>query len=323
MVWVCPPHTSMNLYCRPGSHSEAIWAARGLRHLRVAELVDEAHHSILDSVRAFSSSWYAWPMPSRKARADRASSSSILDRANPTWMSTQSPVPTRPFSSSPMLMVRRTPLTFTLARSGRSCRISTTSPGIPRHMLAPSVGLVEQLPRQLPQDVVQGGLGLLDPVDRGRRHHEQVVDGLRLRHPAAVVPGQADGEQAAPTGLVEGPDQVVRVAAGGQAQGDVAGPAEGRQLAGEHDLEANVVGQSGEDRDVRGQAGRGKGPPSVGGSEEQGGHVLGIGARSPVPEGEELRPLPEGAGHGAGALDQELAVSLQARVPEGDDLVRL
>src|ERR1700730_2880200 len=24
MVWVCPPHTSMNLYCRSGSHSAAI-----------------------------------------------------------------------------------------------------------------------------------------------------------------------------------------------------------------------------------------------------------------------------------------------------------
>src|SRR4051794_33696588 len=27
MVWVCPPHTSMNLYWRPGSHSAAIFAA--------------------------------------------------------------------------------------------------------------------------------------------------------------------------------------------------------------------------------------------------------------------------------------------------------
>src|SRR4029450_13624810 len=27
MVWVLPPHTSMNLYWRPGWHSAAIWAA--------------------------------------------------------------------------------------------------------------------------------------------------------------------------------------------------------------------------------------------------------------------------------------------------------
>src|SRR3954469_21850398 len=26
MVWVCPPHTSMNLYCRPGSQREAMRA---------------------------------------------------------------------------------------------------------------------------------------------------------------------------------------------------------------------------------------------------------------------------------------------------------
>src|SRR6202035_4956752 len=28
MVCVCPPHTSISLYCRPGSHSSAIFAAR-------------------------------------------------------------------------------------------------------------------------------------------------------------------------------------------------------------------------------------------------------------------------------------------------------
>src|ERR1700722_6143337 len=28
MVCVCPPHTSISLYCRPGSHSPAIFAAR-------------------------------------------------------------------------------------------------------------------------------------------------------------------------------------------------------------------------------------------------------------------------------------------------------
>src|SRR5919108_1362180 len=27
MVWVWPPHTSISLYCRPGSHRPAIWAA--------------------------------------------------------------------------------------------------------------------------------------------------------------------------------------------------------------------------------------------------------------------------------------------------------
>src|SRR5882757_7576514 len=47
MVWVCPPHTSMNLYCRPGSHSSAIRA---------------------DSTRAFS--------------ASRNSSTNLIDRSS-------------------------------------------------------------------------------------------------------------------------------------------------------------------------------------------------------------------------------------------------
>src|SRR5215469_14304325 len=73
-------------------------------------------------------------MPSRNSRAAAASASSILDSANPTWISTHSPGTTVSFSSSPMLMTRRTPLTLTLARSGWSARISITSPEIPRHM---------------------------------------------------------------------------------------------------------------------------------------------------------------------------------------------
>src|SRR5829696_232500 len=51
MVWVWPPHTSMNLYWRPGSHRAAIWAASAWafsasrnsstkRTLRLLSLVD-------------------------------------------------------------------------------------------------------------------------------------------------------------------------------------------------------------------------------------------------------------------------------------------
>src|SRR5256885_16641461 len=73
-------------------------------------------------------------MPCRKARAAAASSSSILERANPTWIRIQSPGWMFASSSRPMLMARRTPLTSTMARSARSAYSSTTSPGIPRHM---------------------------------------------------------------------------------------------------------------------------------------------------------------------------------------------
>src|SRR5919107_5224963 len=73
-------------------------------------------------------------MPSRKSRAALASSSSILDRAKPTWIRIQSPGFSGSFSSRPMLMARLTPLTSTLARSGRSSISSTISPGMPRHI---------------------------------------------------------------------------------------------------------------------------------------------------------------------------------------------
>src|SRR4029453_164538 len=73
-------------------------------------------------------------MPSRKSRAALASPSSILDRAKPTWIRTQSPGSSFSSSSRPMLMARRTPLTSTLARSGRSSISSTISPGMPRHI---------------------------------------------------------------------------------------------------------------------------------------------------------------------------------------------
>src|SRR4029453_14206385 len=73
-------------------------------------------------------------MPSRKSSAALASSSSILERAKPTWIRIQSPGSSFSSSSRPMLMARRTPLTSTLARSGRSSISSTISPGMPRHI---------------------------------------------------------------------------------------------------------------------------------------------------------------------------------------------
>ena len=87
---------------------------------------------MLDSARACSSSVYAWPMSWSPSKARLASSSSILDIANPTWMSTQSPIWRFSSSSKPMLMRRLTPLTSTRARcswlvhrtrsAGRECR---------------------------------------------------------------------------------------------------------------------------------------------------------------------------------------------------------
>src|SRR5580693_2443352 len=156
-------------------------------------------------------------MPSRNSMAAAASASSILDRAKPTWISTHSPGFGGSSDSSPMLISRFTPLTSTFARSGWSGWISMTSPGIPRHMRHLRCG-------EFPEHLVDGGLGFLDPVNRGRRGDEEVVDGGELGHLAAVVAGQADGEHPAPGGFVEGAEQVLGVAAGRQADGDVARP---------------------------------------------------------------------------------------------------
>src|SRR4029453_11668895 len=102
-------------------------------------------------------------MPARKSRAALASSSSILDRAKPTWIRTQSPGSSFSSESSPMLIARLTPLTSTLARSGRSSMTSTTSPGMPRHilLLLQVDGFQDQLVAALGLDVeaAAGGAG--------------------------------------------------------------------------------------------------------------------------------------------------------------------
>ena len=111
--------------------------------VRVPEFVDEPHRRTRPLRRAIRSVSHAVPRsrPRRPGRCPRgtamaaaASASSILDRAKPTWISTHSPGFGGSSDSRPMLISRLTPLTFTFARSGWSGWISTTSPGIPRHM---------------------------------------------------------------------------------------------------------------------------------------------------------------------------------------------
>src|SRR5215213_10150808 len=129
-------------------------------------------------------------MPSRKSRAALASSSSILDRAKPTWIRTQSPGSSFSSESRPMLIARLTPLTSTLARSGRSSMNSTTSPGMPRHilLLLQVDGFQDQLVAALGLDVEPaaggaggegvGGLALVAAVQAADPHrHGHQVDG--------------------------------------------------------------------------------------------------------------------------------------------------
>ena len=46
MVCVCPPHTSISLYWRPGWHSAAIFAASACAISAFAELIDELHDHV-------------------------------------------------------------------------------------------------------------------------------------------------------------------------------------------------------------------------------------------------------------------------------------
>src|SRR5215469_4092876 len=134
--------------------------------------------------------------------AAAASPSSILDRANPTWISTHSPGLGGSSESRPTLMTRRTPLTSTLARSGCSGRNSITSPGMPRHMCcsftaaAGSPGFGDQVHdhtdgrvdgvrdrgAQLHYVVEAGGLAANDEHPRAARaeHLEHAEDHIRL-----------------------------------------------------------------------------------------------------------------------------------------------
>src|SRR3984957_17797276 len=93
---------------------------------------------ILEDQKASSSSPYAWPMSFNEARARFASSSSILDIANPTWMRTQSPAFSCSSSNNPMLMTRVTPETSARASWSLVSTNSTSRPGIPRHIVVSS-----------------------------------------------------------------------------------------------------------------------------------------------------------------------------------------
>src|SRR5206468_4291194 len=74
-------------------------------------------------------------------------------------------------SNKPMLMARRTPLTSTLARSGRSSQSSTTSPGIPRHICLHPL-----------QPAVAGDVLPREEQDAGHHEHQQQGDDQQDGH---------------------------------------------------------------------------------------------------------------------------------------------
>ena len=101
------------------------------------------------------------------------------------------------------------------------------------------------------EDVFEGEVGLLDVHgDVGGDDDVVVAEG---GHFPAAVAGEADGVDVHLFCLVEGFEDVGRVAGGGDAEEDVAGLAEGFDLACEDLVEAEVVAAGGEDGGVGGE----------------------------------------------------------------------
>ena len=103
-------------------------------------------------------------------------------------------------------------------------------------------------------------LRLLDPMDAVGRHHQAVIDGVGARHRTAFVAAQPDRQQPSPRRLVEGPQHVHRVAARREPDRDVTGSGVSDDLAGEDQLEADVVGERGEHRTIVDERHRGQAP---------------------------------------------------------------
>ncbi len=103
-------------------------------------------------------------------------------------------------------------------------------------------------------------------------------------HGAAVVAGEGEGVQSHACGrFFEGVDEVGRVPGGGDGEEDVAGSAEGFELARKDELVAEVVAGGGEDGAVGGE-GDGAERAAVDGEahDELGDEVLGVGGGAAV-----------------------------------------
>jgi hypothetical protein len=137
------------------------------------------------------------------------------------------------------------------------------------------------------EDVFEGEVRLLDVHGDGRGDDNVVV--AEGAHVAAVVAGEADGGDADDLGLSDSSDEVFGVAGGGDGQEDIAGLAEGLDLAGEEVVEAVVVAGCGEDRCVGGEGDGAEGRAVDGEADDElGDEMLGIGGGATVSGYEEL-----------------------------------
>src|SRR5947207_1253041 len=160
-----------------------------------------------------------WPSASRNTASTRASEA----------------LPPAPWASVTTSSVSRGRRRRNDSMRSRTAASRSTSSGI-------SGGLVQSGLDLTPQGETERRLCLLDAVHAVAVDDEAVVE-PGGRHLASVVAGNADRQHAPPRRLAEGDQQVAGVAAGRQTEGDVAAAAVRDQLAGEDELEADVVAQ--------------------------------------------------------------------------------
>ena len=136
-------------------------------------------------------------------------------------------------------------------------------------------------------DVFEGEVALLDVGGGGGGDDDVVV--AEVAHLAAVVAGEADGDDVHLAGLMDGVEDVFGVAGGGDAEEDVAGLADSFDLAGEEVVEAVVVAGGGEDGGVGGEGDGAEGGAVDGEADDEfGDEVLGVGGGATVTGYEEL-----------------------------------
>ncbi len=173
------------------------------------------------------------------------------------------------------------------------------------------------------EDVAEQDVAFLNARSIVRRHAQTNINkGFEF---AAGTPGEGEGVHAHFPGDRDGVKDVGGIAAGGNGDSDVAGAAEGLDLARKDPAEAVIIGNGGDGGKICGQGERGKGGPIKGeAADEFRGDVLGVRSAAAIPEeenfvalleridqrygelgkaGKDLRVMKQGALHGDGRSD--------------------
>src|SRR5262245_34897161 len=162
---------------------------------------------------------------------------------------------------------------------------------------------------EIPEQVQQQGVRLLDAMDRPGPDREAVV--AELRHATAVAPREAHRQQAELARPLERTRDVRRRAGRGESERDVDRTRDQGQLIGEHAREVAVVADGRERGRVDGQRLGGQGAPLLDDRmHELHRHVLGVARRAAVAHHPERRASPETLRHVAHAALERLGVLL-------------